>query len=280
VYLADTNNNAVRVLQLAGAAVSITAVVNGAGNVAGPLSPGELVVIYGSGLGPSTLTQFKLDANGLVPTSLAGTSVSINGWLAPILYTSAAQVAVMVPFEVASSTGGNGFGCPGSSAGPAVCVLYQSRVSASAGVGIASASPGVFTANSSGTGPAAALNVQKGVTTVNDASHPANAGDVVTLYITGAGQTNPPGVDGKLGGDGSAGNPISIPVQPIAVSIGGKAASVNFAGGAPGVVAGIIQVNVVVPTGLSAGAVPVVVTVGGTPSVSSQSGVTIYVSGN
>ncbi|HLK66518.1 MAG TPA: hypothetical protein VKU19_23955 [Bryobacteraceae bacterium] len=261
LYVADTNNNATRMLHIAGSGISIGAVVNGASNVAGAISPGQLIVIYGSGMGPANLTQFQLNANGLVPTTLAGTSVVVNGALAPILYTSATQVAAMVPF-----------GITGSSA--TVIVAYQGQSSAASTVQVAASSPGVFTANSSGTGPAAALN--KG-TTVNDASHPANAGDTVTLYITGAGQTNPPGADGKPGGDGSAGNPISLPTLPVNVTIGGKGANVAFAGGAPGVVAGIVQVNFVVPTGLSAGPVPVIVQVG---AASSQSGVTIFVSGN
>ena len=209
-------------------------------------------------------SQFQLGANGLVPTSLAGTSVVVNGAPAPILYTSATQVAAMVPFGV---TGPNA----------QVIVVYQGQAASALSVTVAPVSPGIFTANSSGTGPAAALNLQKGSTSVNNAGHPANAGDGVTLYITGAGQTNPAAVDGQPGGDGSAGNPFLIPILPVTATIGGKSATVQFAGGAPGVVAGIMQVNVVVPSGLSAGAVPVVVQVGTTPS---QSGVTIAVSGN
>ena len=100
LYIADTNNNAARVLRFAGSGLSVGAVVNGASNATGAISPGELVTIYGSGIGPATLTQFQLGANGLVPTSLAGTSVVINGALAPILYTSATQVAAMAPFAV------------------------------------------------------------------------------------------------------------------------------------------------------------------------------------
>ncbi len=260
LYIADTNNNAVRLLQFAGTGITAGAVVNGASNLAGAISPGELVVIYGSGMGPASLTQFQL-VNGVVPTSLAGTSVVINGSPAPILYTSATQVAAIVPFEVT-----------GSSA--QVIVVNQGEAAAALSVGVAAASPGIFTANSSGTGPAAALN---NGSTVNSAAHPANAGDVVTLYITGAGQTNPGGVDGKPSGDGSAGNPFSIPLLSVFATMGGKNATVQFAGGAPGVVAGILQVNAVVPAGLPAGAVPVTVQVG---TFTSQSGVTIAVSGN
>jgi uncharacterized protein (TIGR03437 family) len=264
LYLADTNNNAVRALRFAGSGISAGAVVNGASNVVGTVSPGQLVVIYGSGMGPAVLTQSQPGANGLVPTSVAGTSVVVNGALAPILYTSATQVAAMVPYEVTGSKA-------------QVTVVYQGQSSSAISVNVAATSPGIFTANSSGTGPAAALNILKGGTSVNDAGHPANAADVVTLYVTGAGQTIPAGVNGKPGGNGSQGNPFSIPILPVAATIGGKTATVQFAGGAPGVVAGIMQVNVVVPAGLSAGAVPVVVQVGTTAT---QSGVTITVSGN
>jgi uncharacterized protein (TIGR03437 family) len=261
LYLADTNNNAVRLLQSAGTGTSISAVVNGASNAAGPISPGQLVVIYGSGMGPATLTQFQLGANGLVPTTLAGTSVVINGSLAPILYTSATQVAAMVPFDVTGTKA-------------QVIVTNQGQATPALTVDVAPASPGVFTANSSGSGPAAATN---NGSTVNSAAHPANAGDVVTLYITGAGQTNPGGVDGKPGGDGSPANPFSLPLLSVFATIGGKNATVQFAGSAPGVVAGIMQVNATVPAGLTAGAVPVQVQVG---TVTSQSGVTLAVSGN
>src|SRR5262249_13694017 len=149
------------------------------------------------------------------------------------------------------------FGVTGSSA--QIIVVNQGQAAPPIAANIAVTVPGVFTANSSGTGPAAALNNGK---TVNDAGHPANAGDVVTLYITGSGQTAPPGVDGKPNGDGSAGNPIPLPVQSVFVTIGGKNATVQFSGGAPGAVAGVTQVNAVIPSGLSAGAVPVVVQVG------------------
>ncbi|HEV3200414.1 MAG TPA: hypothetical protein VGZ73_21060 [Bryobacteraceae bacterium] len=264
LYIADTNNNAARVLRFAGSGISVSAVVNGASNISGTISPGELVVVYGSGMGPATLTQFQLGANGLVPTSLAGTSVVVNGTPAPILYTSATQVAAMVPFGVTGTKA-------------QVTVVYQGQAASGLSVNVAPASPGIFTANSSGTGPAAALNFRSGVTSVNNPGNPANAGDTVTLYVTGAGQTNPPGVDGRPGGDGSTGNPPSLPLLPVSAAIGGKSATVSFAGSAPGVVAGIMQVNVVVPAGLPAGAVPVTVQVGTT---SAQSGVTIAVSGN
>ena len=68
--------------------------------------------------------------------------------------------------------------------------------------------------------------------------------------------------------------PLPQPVAPVTVRIGGVAAEVRFAGGAAGQIAGVMQVNVVVPAGLAAGVVPVVLTVGGVPS---QPGVTVAV---
>src|SRR5207253_471113 len=102
---------------------------------------GELVVIYGSGLGPANLTQAQPGANGLIPTTLAGTSVVINGLLAPIIYTSATQVVAVVPFEVASG-GGSGLGCPGVTSGFSACVVYQGQTSAAFGITVANSAPG------------------------------------------------------------------------------------------------------------------------------------------
>jgi uncharacterized protein (TIGR03437 family) len=78
----------------------------------------------------------------------------------------------------------------------------------------------------------------------------------------------PAGLDGKL-----AAAPLPQPVAAVTVAIGGVAAEVSYAGGAPGLIAGVMQVNVVVPAGVS-GTVPVVLTVGG---VDSQDGVTVAV---
>jgi len=64
-------------------------------------------------------------------------------------------------------------------------------------------------------------------------------------------------------------------VLPVTATVGGQAATVQYAGGAPTFVAGMMQVNIQVPGGLTAGAAPLVLRVGGTAS---QPGVTIYVS--
>jgi len=133
---------------------------------------------------------------------------------------------------------------------------------------VATAIPALFTLNNSGSGQAAAVN-QDG--SVNGAAAPVKIGNAISLYVTGAGQTNPTGADGQPGT--GVGN---LPVLPVTATIGGRTATVQYAGGALGLVAGVVQVNVIVPAGVTAGAaVPVTVLVG---SNSTQSNVTIAVS--
>jgi uncharacterized protein (TIGR03437 family) len=133
---------------------------------------------------------------------------------------------------------------------------------------VATVIPAVFTLNGTGTGQAAAINAKDN--SVNGTGHPAKAGDFVSLYITGVGQTSPPGADGTPNS-----TPLPLPVASVQVTIGGRPATVNFAGGAPGLVAGVIQVNAQIPAGLGVNnAAPVLVQVG---TSNSQPGVTVAI---
>jgi uncharacterized protein (TIGR03437 family) len=125
---------------------------------------------------------------------------------------------------------------------------------------VAATAPAFFTADASGSGQAAALN-QDG--TLNSAAHPSPIGSVITFYLTGEGPTTPLGVDGKLANSA----PYPAPVQSVSATIGGLPAVVNYAGAAPTLVAGVMQMNVQVPTGVPAsGTVPVQVKIGGVNS--------------
>ena len=183
VYVADPLNNAVRILRPAKSSVLIGAVVDAASQHADPISPGKIVVIYGAGLGPAQLIQNQLK-NGPVGTELSGTTVSVNGIAAPILYTSATQIAVVVPYAVGGSTA-------------RVAVTYQGQVSADFIVPVAATAPNIFTLNQAGWGQAAAINADG---TVNTPANPVKLGGYISLYATGEGQTVPAGVDGKVGG--------------------------------------------------------------------------------
>jgi uncharacterized protein (TIGR03437 family) len=256
LWFADANNNAVRMLQPAGGGLTVGGAANGASNQLGAISPGQVVVIYGSGLGPSPLVSYQLGANGLIPSTLSGTSVYFNGAAAPVLYTSANQVAAVVPYNLNNASLVQMF------------VQYQGQASLPVNLSVATATPAIFTLNGSGTGQAAAINNKDG--SINGAAKPAHAGDFVQFYITGVGQTNPGGIDGLPNA-----LPLPVPILPVTATIGGAKATVSFAGGAPGSVAGVIQVNVQVPSGITPGAaVPVMIAAG---SSNTQNGVTIAV---
>jgi uncharacterized protein (TIGR03437 family) len=233
---------------------TIDGVSNAASFAPGPVAPGEIVTIFGSVLGPAT--GVAADSAGKIGTSLGGTEVFFNSFRAPILYSSAGQVSVIVPYELAGASS------------TSVQVEYQSIESTSVDVRVIDSAPGIFTVNLAGQG---AIINQNG--TINSTTDGAPIGSTVSIYATGEGQTSPAGVDGAING-GSL--PLPVPVtSPVTVQIGGLPATVTYAGGAPNEVEGLLQVNATIPAGVPKGSsVAVVLTVG---TSSSQTGVTIFI---
>jgi uncharacterized protein (TIGR03437 family) len=212
IYVSDSQNT-IRLLQRVGSSVSIGIVANGASFHSGPIAPGELVVIGGSGLGPATLVSAVPGADGSYSSQLAGATVLVDGIAAPLVYASANAVAAIVPSSVAGETA-------------QVTATYQGQASMSFSIGAAPAAPGIFTRDSNGAGPAAALN-QDGST--NTPANPATAGDIITLFATGLGRFD----------------------SPVTVTIGGEitpAISVDTHS------AGVAQVRVRIPDGVRTGA--------------------------
>jgi uncharacterized protein (TIGR03437 family) len=160
VFITDSGNNAIRYVYQGSANAFVRLVANGASNLPGPIAPGEIVVIFGSGLGPAQL----------VAGESSGAVVRFNGIESKLLYASAAQVSAVVPQSIT---------------GPAVeiTVAYNGQ-NPGATVSLTSAAPALFTADSSGTGQVRALN-QDG--TPNSAARPARLGTVVSLFGTGEG---------------------------------------------------------------------------------------------
>lgn len=240
--------------------VSVDFINNAASNQFLGIAPGEIVTLKGSGLGPAQLVSARAGSDGLYPAQLSGTSVQFNGVAAPLLYTSATQVAAVAPYEVSGPT-------------VEVTVTYQGQTSAPATIQVFAAAPGLFTADGTGTGQAAAINRDG---TINSASNPAPLGSVISLFATGGGQTSPAGVDGQLSTSPLAGQ--SLPVQVyIGQQVVLSTAQLQYVGPAPGEIAGLMQINVPIPLSLKPGnAVPVAIFVG-TSLSSSQSNVTIAV---
>ena len=254
LFVSDTNNEIIR--KLAPVPFSVGAVVNSASGSQQAIAPGEIVTLFGSAIGPATLTTFTV-SNGFIGSQIANTTVYFNGIPAPLIYASSGLVSAIVPYGVAGSSTA------------AVSVAFQGNLSTTTVVPVANAAPGIFTLNMTGAGQAAAVN-QDG--TINTSSNPAKVGSTISLYLTGEGQTSPAGTDGKLANAA----PFPKPVLPVTATIGGQPAVVSYYGAAPTAVAGLMQVNVQIPSGVTAGpAVPLTVTVGTVPA---QSAVTIAVS--
>jgi uncharacterized protein (TIGR03437 family) len=244
---------------------TITKVTNAASFAAASISPGEIITVFGADpahpIGPSTAVGLTLDASGAVSTTIGGVQVLVNGFACPMVFASATQVSAVVPYQLAPFTG---------SAVP-VLVKFLGQTSNGLQVSIATTAPGIFTANSSGTGPGAILNSNN---SVNAPNNPASRGDTVVLYLTGEGQTSPAGVTGKVTTVSSTPPLTPAPLLQVSITVGGQPAQFSFAGEAPGFVSGVMQLNVQLPANAGTGDLPVVVTIGGNPS---QTGVTVSV---
>jgi len=237
----------------------ISAVVNAASNQLTGVSPGENIVLYGSGIGPTPLVLVQqLTSAGKFPTTIGNTQVLFDGVAAPIYYASSTQTSVFVPYGV------------GGRAATSVQVVYSGVPSAAVSYTVAQAVPGIYTLNFSGTGPGAILNQDN---TINALNNPAAKGSVVQVYMTGEGATTPGGTDGAIAG--APGYPLATPIlQPVTATVAGLAAVVNYSGSAPGSIYGFMQVNITLPASTPSGVQPVVIKIG---TYSTQAGVTLAV---
>jgi uncharacterized protein (TIGR03118 family) len=237
---------------------------------AGPtIAPNSFVAIFGGGLAATTHKWGGSDfVNNSLPTSLQGVSVSINGEPAFIDFISALQIDILVPTDVP--------------AGPVqIQVTNNGLQSAMISATMAAVAPAFFDfgpVNAAGNQYIAATHADGSpggppnyVTGVN--STPFTEGEIIILYGTGFGPTNPPVPNGKL-----ITTAAKLATTPT-VTIGGQPAEVQFAGVSE---AGLYQFNVVVPKGLTPGTtpnidVPVVIDLGGGAKTQSNAVISVAV---
>ena len=230
--------------------------VDGASARPGSVTPGKIVVLYGSRIGPVNLATAQLGPDGRLATTLSGTQVLFDGAPAPLLYASSGQLAAVVPYSVDGKLGTQ------------VQVKNGTFTSDPVALPVAPVAPSIFSADYTGSGQGAILN-EDGVT-VNSVANPAAKGSIVAIFATGEGQTDPGGIDGQLA-DGAT---LPKPKLPVQVWVNGKTAEVRYSGAAPGQVAGLFQVNARIPEDTPAGEVSLQVQVG---NAVSQPGITVVV---
>ena len=253
---------------------TITGITNAASSLPGAISPGDIIAIYGQNIGPAAPAQMNI-VGGFAQTSVGNVTITIDGQAAPSIYASSSQVNVQVPYTVTQGTAAQG-------KAKAVVLTSGSATPAQTNVDIVPAVPGIFTLNASGAGPALVLdfNAVNGAFSINSSTNPAAIGSTVVLFLTGEGDYASSVYSTETGFIVPLTPPVATGVYPQlsplpVVTIGGVAATVNYAGPIPGCILGLLQLNVVVPVGSSTGnAVPLVVSVG---AVQAQANVTMAI---
>ncbi len=147
---------------------------------AGPISPGDLVTLFGSGLGPQQGIQTQATMQTPYPSEAGGVEVTFDGTPAPLLWVQDSQIDVLAPWSLT----------PGTTT--EVCVLYNAVSTNCLTWPVTQTDPGVFTVDGV---YAAALN-QDG--TLNSANNPAPPNSIITVFATGLGPITPPQPDGSL----------------------------------------------------------------------------------
>jgi uncharacterized protein (TIGR03437 family) len=234
--MTSSNLATVQVKVAAASRPAVTSVVNAAGATAGAIAPGELVTIWGTGLGPAAGAGMFINSAGLVNRGTAGTRVLFDAVAAPVLYASATQVNAVAPWALAGKSS------------TSIQVEAGGIASASWQASVGTVSPAIF-AN-------AMVNVRDG--SMNPGAAVAR-GDYLTVYATGAGAMDQPAIDGEF-----AGPPYGAVAGAVTAQIGGVDAAVTYAGDAPGLVSGAVQINIQAPANAPTGsAVPLVLKIGG-----------------
>lgn len=239
-------SNSVAVLDSLG----VFSIVNSASFEIGAVGVKSIVAGFGSNLTANTVSANTVP----LPTTLDGVQVFVNNVASPLFFVSPTQVNFQTPLAVTGTF--------------PVRVTRQGVQVASGVLPVAQAAPALFTLNTQGTGQIAALNqdLTPNGPLVTDPvfpnQRPAARGNVVALFATGGGLTNPEPPAGEPVAPGVLAPTVATPV----VLIGGVQAAIHFSGAAPGLV-GVWQINAFVPEGIQPGdAVPVVVTQGGRTS--------------
>jgi uncharacterized protein (TIGR03437 family) len=211
-----------------------SALLYGSGSVA----PGELITLTGFGIGPVNGISYQPDALGRAPLGLSGVEVLFDGQPAPVIYAQSQVVNALAPFELSGKTS------------TTIALRYNDATFGPVTVPVAFANPGIFRLQPGFSAQAVARN-QDG--TINGPTNPASPGSIVTALGTGYGPFYPPCTTGGLNA------PVPVNLAPgfsITVNSGNASfsnPSVLYAGGAPGLLCGVMQFNIEIPNPFPSG---------------------------
>ncbi|MBC7926324.1 MAG: hypothetical protein H7039_11765, partial [Bryobacteraceae bacterium] len=239
------------------------AITNNASSISRGVSPGQIITIKGRNLAPATGLSGSVQNNSF-PTRLGEVRVLFDSVEAPLFYVGPSgdrtsdQINAIVPYGVSGRASTN------------LVVEYRGVPSQPLSLSVRETDPGIFTVNQQGSGAASLLNQNN---SANTQANPAVAGSVIQIFGTGEGLVAPNPGDGRV-------VPVTAPfpafLNAVQVRVNGRVARVVYSGSAPGLVAGVFQINVELPVDLgiaAAGQVPLEVQIG---STASQPSVTLW----
>ncbi|MCZ6489303.1 MAG: hypothetical protein O7A06_02090 [Acidobacteria bacterium] len=253
IYIADIGNSRIRKVQVGSPSPdlpTVGGVVNGASFGTQPPAAGSIGSIFGTNLASSTLAGNSLP----LETSLGGTSVQVNGVVAPLFFVSPGQINFQFPWEVEGQTE------------VSVTVTSNGVTGAPMMISLGSFDPGIFVINPEGQGAVLIANAVELAAPIGSvpgrATRPAGRGEFISIFCTGLGAVD----NTPASGAAATGDPLSRTISTPSVTIGGVDATVVFSGLGPGFV-GLYQVNAQVPEDAPTGdAVELVLTIGGVTS--------------
>ena len=225
----------------ASALIRPSQVVNFASGASGPIAPGEMVAILGSGLGEDVPASALITSNNHIDTIAGSTRVLFDGIPAPMLSAQLSQIVAIVPYGVAGKTSVQ------------IKVEHNGQTSSAMTVPVTDASPAIFTDQPLGKGSPVIQNADG---SPNSAANPARKGSIITFLVTGEGVLSTLPIDGRL-----AAAPLQTPLQPVTVGVNHAGVQVMYAGAAPGF-AGMMQVNAQLDANEPSGGQELVVLVG------------------
>jgi uncharacterized protein (TIGR03437 family) len=261
VYAASTSQIYTQVFTPSSSAVgpTINAVLT-IGSYLPGIQAGAWVSIFGFGLAdvadPGVNGLATEIANGVLPTVLDGISVTINGKSAFVAFISREQINVQAPDDTAQ--------------GPvSVVVTNHGAVSTPFMAQLQPAAPALFQLGT--THYAIATRYPDNAIIGNPAVVPgtvaAKRGDILTLWCTGLGPTQPPATAGKVVTTSApTASPATVIVGNVGVNVMGAAASSDAVG--------LYQINIQLPQSIGLGDQPVIATLAG---FQSPTGVNLYI---
>lgn len=217
----------------------INQVVNAADQSA-PVAPGGLIMVRGSQFGAVNIATNELP----LPTALGESCLTVNGAPVPMLFSSPNQINGQLPFNVEGNA--------------SMILRTPGGASNNYNFTILPTAPSVFRTGAAGPDSGLATIVRARNNELVTLANPIHRGDSIVIYATGMGRTNP----AIEAGVPASADPPSTALIPPALTLGGMALPVAFAGLAPGEV-GVYQINATVPGWAPMGmAVPLTITQG------------------